>query len=67
MRSYSTETCLIYLNDYLKEEIDKGNYCGMAILNLQKAFDTLKHIILDKWMSSYLTSRVQKVAINGTV
>ena len=39
-RSYSTETCLIYLNDYLKEEIDKGNYCGMVLLDLQKAFDS---------------------------
>ena len=52
-RSYSTQTYLIYLNDYLKEEIDEGNFCGMTLLDLQKASDTVNHnILFDKTESN---------------
>ena len=44
--SYSTETCLIYLTDFKKQEQDKGNYIGMVLLDLQKAFDTVNHEIM---------------------
>ena len=43
---YSTETCLISLTDFLKQEQDKGNYIGMVLLDLQKAFDTVNHNIM---------------------
>ena len=45
-RSFSTDTCLIYLTDYIRKEIDSGNFCGMVMLDLQKAFDTVDHHIL---------------------
>ena len=41
--SYSTDTCLIHLSDYIKQESDKGNYTAMVLLDLQKAFDTGQH------------------------
>ncbi len=40
-QSYSTETCLIYLTDFIKREVDNGKYCGMVMLDLQKVFDTI--------------------------
>ena len=78
--SYSTESCLINLTDYIRTEIDNGKYCGMVLLDLQKAFDTVDHDILlyklkamgmsklcVKWMSSYLVNRKQVVDVHGTV
>ena len=44
--SHSTDTCLLYLTDYIKREVDSGKYCGMVMLDLQKAFDTVNHKIL---------------------
>ena len=77
-KSYSTDTHLINLTDYIKDEIDKGNLCGMVMLDLQKAFDTVNHDILlfklkalgfkdnvIKWTRSYLPGREQMVTVNG--
>ena len=76
--SFSTDTCLIHLSDYIRKEWDKGNYTGMVVLDLQKAFDTVNHTILlgklravglaessIKWFDSYLTGRNQVVDIDG--
>ena len=78
--SYSTDTCLIHLTDYIKHECDNGNYTGMVLLDLQKAFDTVDHAILSKklsrvgvnelsmcWFRSYLTGRVQVTDVDGTM
>ena len=78
--SHSTDTCLLYLNDRIKHEVDLGRYCGMVMLDLQKAFDTVNHpILIDKlkaigfdstaasWMRSYLEGREQMVEVNGTL
>ena len=43
--SYSTDTCLIHLTDYIKLENGKGNFTGMVLLDLQKAFDIVNHTI----------------------
>ena len=78
--SYSTDTCLIHLTNYIKLDNDKGNFTGMVLLDLQKAFDTVDHtILLNKlkwlgaddltvqWFRSYLTSRTQVTDISGTM
>jgi len=39
-RQFSTESCLL-LTDYIRFEMDKGNFVGMILLYLQKAFDTV--------------------------
>ena len=76
-KSYSTDTCLINLMDYIRMLKSKGNYIGMVLLDLQKAFDTVDHEILcekleamginfTKWFKSYLGDRKQIVVANGT-
>lgn len=73
---YSTETCLIHLTDYIREQTALGNYTGMMMIDLQKAFDTVDHKILceklyfmgfesTKWIKSYLSDREQIVNVNG--
>ena len=44
--AHSTDTCRIHLFDRIKQESEKGNYAGMVMLDLQKAFDTVDHDIL---------------------
>ena len=78
--TYSTNTCLMYLYDYIRQECDKGNFTGMVLLDLQKAFDTVNHYILlykltalgmngesAEWFRSYLSGRKQVVDVNGTI
>ena len=68
------QVCLIYLTDFIRKETDQGNYVGMLLLDLQKAFDTVDHSILImklsssglgkdivRWLSSYLSDRQQLV------
>ena len=43
---YSTETCLINLSDFVRNEVSQGRFVGMVLLDLQKAFDTVNHEIL---------------------
>ena len=72
---HSTETCLLHLTDYIKQQTAKGLYTGMLLLDVQKAFDSVNHSILCKklyamgidpsWFTSYLSSRKQTVTING--
>ena len=75
--SYSTDTCLIYLTDYIRSQMAAGKYTGMVLLDLQKAFDTVDHGILCnklqamgvhsdsvKWFKSYLSDRQQIVSVN---
>ena len=73
--SYSTDTCLINLQDGIRMEISKGKYVGMVLIDLQKAFDTVDHDILlekleamgfnhNKWFESYLKGRKQLVVVN---
>ena len=74
---YSTDSCLIGLSDFIKGEISKGNMVGMVLIDLQKAFDTVDHVILREklssigvlsttWFESYLADRRQCVEVNGS-
>ena len=64
------------LNDHIKKETSKGNFTGMVLIDLQKAFDCVDHrILLDKlsamgvtnvdWFRSYLNDRKQCTHVNG--
>ena len=70
---HSTQTCLNEIVNYIYTEMDKGNFIGLASLDLSKAFDSVNHSHLLKklkmlglgrnsleWCSSYLTERKQK-------
>ena len=46
MNIYSTDSCLTHLTDQIRFDMDKGNYTGIVMINLQKAFDTVDHDIL---------------------
>ena len=76
-RGHSTDTCLINLMDTLHSSISEGDYVGMVLLDLQKAFDTVNHAILCnklklmgigcvEWFVSYLSNRRQTVTVNKT-
>ena len=71
------DTCLINLSDHVRSEISKGNFVGMVMIDLRKAFDTVDfNILLSKlktmgvgntdWFRSYLTGRRQCVSVGGT-
>jgi hypothetical protein len=79
-KTYSTDSCRLYLTDFNREEIDEGNLCGMVLLDLQKAFDTVYHgLLISKlealglssiplgWVKSYLSGREQVVEVNGSL
>ena len=74
--SFSTDTCLIGLSDFVRAEMGKGKLVGLVMLDLQKAFDTVDHgILLQKleamgvssipWFDSYLSGRTQCVEVDG--
>ena len=66
-----------YLPGYIKTQTSKGLYTGMIMLDLQKAFDTVNHVIWDKklkymevksvdWFMSYLSNRSHIFHVNNT-
>ena len=78
-QNFSTDSCLIHLSDYIRNNQDKGEYTGMVVIDLQKAFDTVNHKILlsklqalgldqvaIKWFASYLEDRQQILQIGDT-
>ena len=72
---FSTETCLIYLTDFIRSQVSEGKFVGMLLLDVQKAFDSVNHQILCRkleamgidpsWFISYLSNRQQLVYIDG--
>ena len=78
-KSYSTDSCLSYLNNKIATGFESGLYTGMIFIDLQKAFDSINHdILISKmkhlgfskeatlWFKSYLSNRKFKVHINKT-
>ena len=68
---------MIGLTDFIKREISHGNLVGMVLIDLQKAFDTVDHGILNEklrsigvsstsWFDSYLENRRQCVDVKGS-
>ena len=77
-KTHSTTTCLLTFLDYIYTSMDEGYTCGVAFLDLKKAFDTVDHrILLDKlkhmglkesaisWFGTYLMGRRQIVKYKG--
>jgi hypothetical protein len=74
-RNYSAGTCLIQIPDCIRSEISNGNFVGMMLLDVQKAFDSVNHEMLcakihlagidDTWFRSYLEERKQVVNVNN--
>ena len=68
----STTSALLCVIDTWQRHLDSGTEMCSVFLDLQKAFDTVPHRnqmefhpTLLKWICSYLTSRVQRVVVNG--
>ena len=63
--------------DYIHKSISEGDYVGMVLIDLQKAFDTVDHVILCEklklmgvggvqWFRSYLSNRKKIVTVNNS-
>ena len=74
---YSVDTCLIYLQDHIQNQISSGLFTGMVLLDIQKVFYSVNHsftckkltalgVKSTKWFQSYLNCRSQIVYVNGT-
>ena len=79
-QSHSTDSCLLYLTDFIRGEIDICKLCGVILINLQKAFDTVAHSLLYnklsalgmcpsalRWFVSYLSGRSQITEFQGHI
>ena len=64
---------MVYLQDYIRDEISKGKLVGMALLDVQKAFDSVNHEMLCEkirlaeiepdWFISYFEACRQMVCV----
>ena len=71
--SLSTDSCSVCLHDYIRDEISKGKLVGMALLDVQKAFDSVNHEMLCEnirlaeiepdWFISYFEARKPMVCV----
>lgn len=77
-KGYSACTALLDLTDQIYCEMSQRNISALVLLDYSKAFDTLNHqILLDKlesygirnvqWFKSYVTQRIQRTKVNGTL
>ncbi len=41
-----TNTCLVYLTDYIKGEMASGHYIGIIVVDVLQTFDCVNHDIL---------------------
>ena len=77
-RNYSTQHCLIKMQEKWKHLLDNGYNIGVLFMDLSKAFDVLNHSLLlakldaygfslksTAFIQSYLNKRMQKVNVNN--
>ena len=77
-KNYSTNHALLSIVEQIKAALDKKMFSCGVFIDLEKAFDTVNHQILisklyhygirgvaNKWFTSYLSNRFQKVSLNG--
>ena len=77
---FSTSSALLNITEDWVKSIDDGEYIGLVMLDLRKAFDTVNHnIIIDKlpnfgmndhvikWFRSYLNDRSHITGVNGSM
>ena len=77
-KNYSTNHALLSIIEQIRGALDKNMFTCGVFIDLEKAFDTVNHQILvsklnhygirgvaNKWFSSYLSNRYQKVSLNG--
>ena len=76
MKGYSTQNALICLIEKWKKVLDKKDFCGVVLMELSKALDTINHKLLIgkintygfkdsalKLLLSYLSNRWQRTII----
>ena len=72
-----TQDAVLFLSDFIRQNMDQGNLTGALYLDLRKAFDTVSHsCLINKlpyyginnkelcWISDYLFNRTQYVNYN---
>ena len=77
-KHYSTNHALLNIVEQIRKALDTKMFTCGVFIDLEKAFDTVNHGILlsklnhygirgvaNKWFSSYLTNRHQRVSLNG--
>ena len=77
-KHHSTDDTLINITENIRSALDNGKFACGIFVDLQKAFDTVNHVILLKklehygirgignsWFQSYLNKRSQFVSISG--
>ena len=77
-KHHSTNDTLVNITENIRSALDKGKFACGIFVDLQKAFDTVDHVILLKklehyglrgignaWFKSYLSNRSQFVSILG--
>ena len=76
---FSTASALLDITEDWLKSIDNGEYIGIVMLDLRKAFDTVNHkLLIDKlqtygfddhvirWFRSYLNERCHVTSVNGS-
>ena len=78
-KGMNAQNCLVFMVEFCKKALDKGNKFGVLLTDLSKAFDCLLHDLLIaklaaygfdhlslKLIFSYLTERKQRVRVNSS-